>query len=49
VPITIKDIFETAGLLTTAGYKPLKDYIPKQDATAVARLRAAGAITAVID
>lgn len=44
VPITIKDIFETAGLLTTAGYKPLKDYIPKQDATAVARLRAAGAI-----
>ncbi|NMG09388.1 amidase [Brasilonema sp. UFV-L1] len=44
VPITIKDIFETAGLLTTAGYKPLKNYIPKQDATAVARLRAAGAV-----
>jgi len=44
VPITIKDIFETAGVLTTAGYKPLKDYIPEQDATAVARLRAAGAI-----
>ncbi|MBW4636502.1 MAG: amidase [Iphinoe sp. HA4291-MV1] len=44
VPITIKDIFETAGLLTTAGYKPLKDYIPEQDATAVARLCAAGAI-----
>lgn len=31
VPITIKDIFETAGLRTTAGYKPLKDYIPKLD------------------
>jgi amidase len=44
VPITIKDIFETAGLRTTAGYKPLKDYIPQQDATAVARLREAGAI-----
>jgi len=44
VPITIKDTFETGGLLTTAGYKPLKDYIPKADATAVARLRAAGAI-----
>ncbi len=44
VPITIKDIFETAGLLTTAGYIPLKDYIPEQDATAVARLRAAGAV-----
>lgn len=44
VPITLKDIFETAGLKTTAGYIPLKDYIPPQDATVVARLRAAGAI-----
>lgn len=44
VPITIKDIFETAGLQTTAGYIPLKDYVPQQDATAVARLRSAGAI-----
>jgi amidase len=44
VPVTIKDIFETAGLRTTAGYIPLKDYIPQQDATVVARLRSAGAI-----
>ncbi|MBW4474293.1 MAG: amidase [Stenomitos rutilans HA7619-LM2] len=44
VPITIKDIFETAGLRTTAGYIPLKDYVPQQDATVVARLRSAGAI-----
>jgi amidase len=44
VPITVKDIFETAGLRTTAGYIPLKDYIPPQDATIVARLKAAGAI-----
>ena len=44
VPVTIKDAFETAGLLTTAGYKPLKDYVPKTDATVVARLRGAGAI-----
>jgi amidase len=44
VPITIKDIFETAALLTTAGYIPLQDYIPQQDATVVARLRAAGAV-----
>jgi len=44
VPITIKDTFETAGLRTTAGYKPLKNYIPSQDATVVARLRQAGAI-----
>jgi amidase len=44
VPVTIKDIFETAGLRTTAGYIPLKDYIPQQDATVVARLRSAGAV-----
>ncbi|BAZ13709.1 amidase [Calothrix sp. NIES-4071] len=44
VPITIKDAFETAGLRTTAGYKPLKDYVPNQDATVVHSLRAAGAI-----
>ena len=44
VPLTIKDTFETAGLLTTAGYKPLKNYIPQQDATVIARLRQAGAI-----
>jgi amidase len=44
VPITIKDIFETAGLRTTAGYIPLKDYVPQQDATVVARLRTAGAV-----
>lgn len=44
VPITIKDIFETQGLRTTAGHRPLKDYVPQQDATVVARLRAAGAV-----
>jgi amidase len=44
VPITVKDIFETAGLRTTAGYMPLRDYLPQQDATVVARLKAAGAI-----
>jgi amidase len=44
VPITVKDIFETANLRTTAGYIPLKNYIPTQDATIVARLKAAGAI-----
>lgn len=44
VPITIKDIFETVGLRTTAGYIPLKEYLPQQDATVVARLRAAGAV-----
>jgi amidase len=44
VPMTIKDALETAGLRTTGGHPPLKDYVPERDATAVARLRAAGAI-----
>ncbi len=44
VPMTIKDSFETAGVVTTAGTKGLDSYIPERDASVVARLRAAGAI-----
>jgi amidase len=44
VPVTIKDAYETAGLRTTSGYEPLANYVPQQDATMVARMRAAGAI-----
>lgn len=44
VPITLKDCHETAGMRTTAGYAPLANYIPKEDGTVAARMRAAGAI-----
>ena len=44
VPITVKDALETEGLRTTCNYQPLANYVPQQDAIAVARLRAAGAI-----
>ncbi len=44
VPITVKDALETEGLRTTSNYQPLANYVPQQDAIAVARLRAAGAI-----
>jgi amidase len=44
LPITVKDTFETAGLTTSCGAEELADHIPKEDALAVARLRAAGAI-----
>lgn len=44
VPITIKDFYETRGVRTTAGYAPLRNYIPEQDATLVERLRQAGAV-----
>jgi len=44
VPVTIKDSFDTAGLVTTWGTPGRKGFVPDADATAVARLRAAGAI-----
>lgn len=44
VPVTIKDCFETAGLKTTSGFPPLKEHVPTEDATVVARLRAAGVV-----
>jgi amidase len=44
VPMTIKDTLETAGVICTGGTKGRANYVPKADATAVARLRAAGAI-----
>ena len=44
VPMTIKDALETAGLRTTGGHPPLAQYIPTKDASAVARLKRAGAI-----
>ena len=44
VPCTIKDAFETEGVRTTAGAPFLKDYVPRQDAPAVARMRAAGMV-----
>ncbi len=44
VPVTIKDAIETAGLRTTCGTPLLADHVPDEDAVAVARLRAAGAI-----
>jgi amidase len=44
VPITIKDSFDTEGVISTAGTKGRATYVPQQDATAVARMRAAGAI-----
>jgi amidase len=44
VPMIVKDNFETKDLQTTAGSLALKGWIPRQDATMVARIREAGAI-----
>jgi len=44
VPFTVKDSFDTAGVLSTGGTLGRKDFIPGKDATVVARVRTAGAI-----
>ncbi len=44
VPVTIKDTLETAGTICTGGTLGRANSVPRTDATAVARLRAAGAI-----
>jgi Asp-tRNA(Asn)/Glu-tRNA(Gln) amidotransferase A subunit family amidase len=44
VPVSIKDLFPTAGLRTTSGSKFLEEHVPTFDAPAVRRLRAAGAV-----
>jgi len=44
VPITIKDTIETAGIRSTSGSVLRKEYVPENDAPAVERLKAAGAI-----
>ena len=44
VPITLKDSFDSKGIVSTGGTMGRKDFVPSQDATVMARLRAAGAI-----
>lgn len=44
LPMTIKDAFEVAGMVSSGGAVELKDHMPQRDADPVARLRAAGAI-----
>jgi amidase len=42
--MTIKDSLDTEGVVTTGGTVGRLHYVPRKDATAVARLRKAGAI-----
>ena len=44
IPVGIKDIYYTAGMKTTACSKVYADFVPTYDATAVTRLKEAGAI-----
>ena len=44
VPFTVKDSLDTAGVRTTRGSQLFADHVPATDATAVARLKRAGAV-----
>ncbi len=44
IPVAVKDIFDTAGVVTTAGMPIHANRVPQVDATVVKRLTAAGAI-----
>lgn len=44
LPITIKDLYATEGLVTTSGFVPFKDFVPDADSAGVAALKDAGAI-----
>jgi amidase len=44
LPMTVKDVWETEGLVTTSGAPELARHVPRTDALAVGRLKRAGAI-----
>ncbi|HEX7044599.1 MAG TPA: amidase [Burkholderiales bacterium] len=44
VPIAVKDLCWTQGVVTAAGMSIYRDFVPERDATVVARLKQAGAV-----
>ncbi|MBI4202535.1 MAG: Asp-tRNA(Asn)/Glu-tRNA(Gln) amidotransferase subunit GatA, partial [Chloroflexi bacterium] len=44
IPIGLKDLYWTRGVLTTAGSKVMADFTPQEDAETVARLKDAGSV-----
>ena len=44
LPVAVKDQFNTAGLRTTGGSSILRDFVPNEDATVMAKLKEAGAV-----
>jgi amidase len=44
LPMTIKDSFAVAGMAATCGLEELRGYRPQEDAVAVAKIRASGAV-----
>ena len=44
IPVALKDLYDTAGVRTTAGSRILRDNVPANDAEPVRRLREAGVV-----
>ncbi len=44
IPVALKDLYATKGIRTTCDSAVLEDWVPDHDATAVIKLRAAGAV-----
>src|SRR4051812_25689498 len=44
IPVTVKESYDIAGLPTTWGMPPYRDFVPAEDAVQVSRLKAAGAV-----
>src|SRR5205809_5711581 len=44
VPVAVKDLFDTAGIKTTAGSAVFKDRLPDKDAEVIRKLKTAGAV-----
>jgi amidase len=44
IPMTVKEAFNVAGLPTTWGIPQFKDFVPKEDAVIVSRVKSAGAV-----
>ena len=44
IPLTVKESYNVAGLPTTWGFPPQKDFIPPEDALSISRVKAAGGV-----
>jgi amidase len=44
LPLTVKESYNVAGLPTTWGFPPQKDFVPPEDALAISRVKAAGGV-----
>ncbi len=44
IPLTVKESYNVAGLPTTWGFLPQKDFVPGEDALSISRVKAAGGV-----